>query len=71
MLDHHHTNVDEDTGMSEQKKKQIIKSIQRRLKINRSIKCMSKHTGKGIKGSFKRLHIANEKGEIIEMIVNK
>ena len=71
LLDHHHTNIDEDTGMPAQKKKQIIKAIKRRLKRNRSIKHTSKHAGKGIKGSLKRLHIVNEKGDIIETLVNK
>ena len=71
LLDHHHTNIDEDTGMPAKKKKQIIKSIQRRLKRNRSFKYISKHAGKGTKGSLKRLHAENEKGEIITTIVNK
>ena len=53
LLDHHHTNIDEDTGMPAQKKKQIIKAIKRKLKRKSSFKHMSKHAGKGIKGSLK------------------
>ena len=35
LVDHHHTNIDKDTGMPAQKKKKTIKYIQRRLKRDR------------------------------------
>ena len=53
------------------RKKQIIKAIKRRLKRNKSFKHTSKHAGKGIKGRLKRLHVLNEKGDVIETLENK
>ena len=71
LLDHHHTNINEEGEEQVQNKKKIINSIQRKLQRNQSFRYVSKHIGKGVKGSLKRLYIVNENGEIVKTHIDK
>ena len=71
LIDHHHSNLDESNRNHQKMKSKILKNIEKQQKRTHTFRYLSKHAGKGIKGSLKRLYITNQNNEIQKTIIDK
>jgi len=71
LLDHYHSTLDESQTNHQKMKSKVLKSIEKQQKRTHAFRYLSKHAGKGIKGSLKRLHIINHNNEIQKTIIDK
>ena len=70
LLDLYPKEIDEEQ-ISEKKQKKILKGIKNRLMRHTSFKYISKHIGKGERGSLKRLYELDENNQITKTSVSK
>ena len=66
---------DIEIGNSTEKEKQLRKRIIQRIKKERyrlyAFKFLTKHVGRGVNGSLKRLHLSDEEGKIVQTFTNQ
>ena len=53
LMDHHHKNLDESNQNHQKVKRKVLKNIKKQQKRIHAFRYLSKHAGKGIKGSLK------------------
>ena len=69
-LDHYSKELTEQQ-MQEKEKKKLIKGIEKNVRRNFTFTCLTRHIGKGGKGSLKKLHEVNQNLEIVKTHVLK
>ena len=64
MLEQHPNEVNEEIEVSEKKKKEIIRRVQKEKNRNHTLQFSTKYAGIGANGSSKRDHVKNEEDKI-------
>jgi len=71
LLDHHQGKINEENPNYQKMRKKVMKNIEKQQKRNHTFKYLTKHAGKGVKGNLKRLHIVDERNQIVKTVIQK
>ena len=71
LLDYHQAEITEEGEKLVKKKKKIMAGIRKKLQRDHVFHYLSRHVGKGLRDTIRRLHVQNEHKEVIETLIKR